>query len=171
MTARGYWQAFESVKNSIKKILAGKNPGEIIEIDHKTWYQELFAPSVAVGLSKLADLIGYRTHQVYIRSSMHTPLNSEAVRDAMPILFELLKNESDGAVRAILGHFFFVYIHPYMDGNGSVGRFLMNSMLVTGGYNWITILVEKRSEYMDTLEKASVNGDVSDFADFITSLI
>ncbi len=28
------------------------------------------------------------------------------------------------AVRAVLGHFLFVFIHPYMDGNGRMGRFI-----------------------------------------------
>jgi Fic family protein len=37
-------------------------------------------------------------------------------------------------VRAALGHFLFVYIHPYMDGNGRLARFLMNLMLVDAGY-------------------------------------
>jgi len=36
----------------------------------------------------------------------------------------------------VLGHFIFVYIHPYMDGNGRVGRFLMNAMMASGGYLW-----------------------------------
>lgn len=34
-------------------------------------------------------------------------------------------------VRAVLGHFFFVYIHPYMDGNGRLGRFLMNALFAS----------------------------------------
>jgi Fic family protein len=29
------------------------------------------------------------------------------------------------AARAVLGHFVVVYIHPCMDGNGRMGRFLM----------------------------------------------
>lgn len=57
--------------------------------------------------------------------SLHTPLPSDALRDAMTTLFELLREEPEASVRAILGHFMFTYIHPYMDGNGRVGRFLM----------------------------------------------
>jgi fido (protein-threonine AMPylation protein) len=171
MAARGYWQAFQAVKKSVKKILTKGNLGEVLETDHKIWYQELFAPSTVAGLLKPADLVGYRTHQVYIRSSMHTPLSPEAVRDAMPALFDLLKKESNGAVRTVLGHFFFVYIHPYMDGNGRIGRFIMNSMFVTGGYKWTIVPVEKRSEYMSALEKASVVGDILDFTNFIASLL
>ena len=65
---------------------------------------------------------------LYIRNSIHTPLNLDALRDAMKTLFELLKEEPEASKRAVLGHFLFSYIHPYMDGNGRVGRFLMNSM-------------------------------------------
>lgn len=171
MAARGYWQAFQAVKESIKKILKGENSGEVVDIDHRVWYRELFAPSVAAGLLKPADLAGYRTNQVYIRGSMHTPLNPEGVRDAMPVLFELLKNEPDARVRAVLGHFIFVYIHPYMDGNGRIARFLMNTMLISGGYNWTVIPVEKRLEYMKALEKASVNEDITDFTLFLAGLV
>ncbi len=171
MAARGYFQAFETVKKSIKKILEGANAADVINNDLRTWYMELFAPSVAVGLLTPGDLAGYRTNQVYIRGSMHTPLNPDAVRDAMPILFELLKSEPDAKVRAILGHFMFVYIHPYMDGNGRIGRFLMNTLLISGGYDWIVIPVERRSEYMEALEKASVEGDITNFVKFIATLL
>ena len=47
-------------------------------------------------------------------------------------------------IRAVLGHFLFVYIHPYTDGNGRLARFLMNLMLVPAGYVWTVIPVEKR---------------------------
>jgi Fic family protein len=102
---------------------------------------------------------------------MHTPLSPNAVREAMPVLFELLKEEPDARVRAVLGHFFFTYIHPYMDGNGRIARFLMNVMLISGGYFWTVIPVERRDEYMATLEKASVAGDISEFARFVGELV
>ena len=115
--------------------------------------------------------MGYRTGQVYIRGSQHIPLNPKAVRDVMPVLFDLLKNEPHPAARAVLGHFFFVFIHPYMDGNGRMGRFILNVMLASGGYNWMVIPVERRQEYMKSLEKASVEGDISDFTKVIASLV
>jgi fido (protein-threonine AMPylation protein) len=167
MAARGYWQAFQAVKSSIKEILSGKNPGQIADNDHNTWYRELFAPSVAVGILKPSDLAGYRNDQVYIKGSMHTPLKPDALRDAIPTLFDLLKEEPEPSVRAVLGHFIFVYIHPYMDGNGRIGRFLMNVMLASGGYSWTVIPVESRDEYMIALEKASVEQDILPFTEFI----
>lgn len=171
MAARGYWQAFQAVKNSIMKIIEGESAGEVVDNDFRVWYRELFAPSVAAGLLKPSDLAGYRAHQVYISGSMHTPLNPDAVREAMPVFLDLLKNEEDASVRAVLGHFFFVYIHPYMDGNGRIARFLMNTQLISGGYNWTIIHFERRTDYMAALEKASVQGDISDFTLFVASQI
>ena len=84
----------------------------------------------------------------------------------MPVLFDLLKSETEPCVRAVLGHFILVYIHPYMDGNGRIGRFLFNTMLTSGGYSWTIIPVELRNEYLSALEQASVDQDISEFAKF-----
>ncbi|MBN1790015.1 MAG: Fic family protein [Bacteroidales bacterium] len=170
MAARGYYQAFQKVKESIKVVLEGKNTGEVTNNDHGIWYRELFAPSVTAGIIKPSDLAGYRNEQVYIKGSMHTPLNSIAVRDVVPVLFDLLKDETEPGVRAVLGHFMFVYIHPYMDGNGRIARFLMNVMLASGGYSWTVIPMEKRDEYFAALERASVEQDIADFVRFIAGL-
>ena len=169
MAARGYHQAFQAVKESLKTILEGENPGQVVDKDHGKWYRELFAPSVSAGILKASDLAGYRNGPVYINGSMHTPLNHEAVRDAMPVFFELLENEAEESVRVVLGHFIFVYIHPYYDGNGRIARFLMNAMIASGGLPWSIIPVELRNEYMAALEEASVNNDIIPFTRFISS--
>ena len=57
----------------------------------------------------------------------------------MPAFFDLLGEEKEPSVRVVLGHFIFVYIHPYMDGNGRLGRFLINVMLAEGDYPWIVV--------------------------------
>ena len=167
MAARGYFQAFQVVKDSIKSILEDENPGEVVDNDHGSWYRELFAPSVAVGLAKASDLAGYRNGPVYIKGAMHTPPRHEAVRDTMPVFFDLLKEEPEVSVRVVLGHFIFVYIHPFFDGNGRMARFLMNVMLASGNYPWTVIKLDKREQYMFALEKASVGNDITDFAKFI----
>ena len=159
------------MKESIQKILNGSNAGILSEQDHESWFRELFNPSVAAGLLQPKDLAGYRNHQVYIGNSKHVPINVEAMRDAMPVLFELLTEESEASVRAVLGHFIFVYIHPYMDGNGRIGRFLMNVMLASGGYPWTIIPVESRTTYMQALERASVDQDITPFTEFLAFLV
>lgn len=170
LAARGYWQAFQAVKNSVSDILNGADSAEVAERDLSVWHSEMFIPCVTAGIIKPSDIVGYRSHQVYIRNSMHTPLNPDALRDAMSALFELLKEEPDASVRAALGHFVFTYIHPYMDGNGRVGRFLMNTMLASGGYDWLIIPMQRRDEYMVALEKASVESDIVPFVKFLSSI-
>ena len=65
----------------------------------------------------------------------------------------------------------FVYIHPYIDGNGRIGRFLMNVLLASGGYPWTIIPVEKRGDYMQSLEAASVHQDIKPFTEFLAALV
>ncbi len=167
LAARGYYQAFNRVKTSIKLILEGRNAGPLAQTDHHEWYGELFAPAVTVGIIKRHELAGYRSGPVYIRNSQHTPLPREALLDAMETLFYLLANEPEAAVRAVLGHHLFVFIHPYFDGNGRIGRFLMNTMLASGGYPWTVIRLKWRAQYMAALEAASVQGNIKPLAKFI----
>ncbi len=170
LAARGYYQAFQLVKKSVEQNLGSSQCGAMIRKDMQQWHAEMFMPCVEAGIIKPSDIVGYRSHQVYIRNSMHTPLNPDALRDAMETLYTLLEEESNAEVRAILGHFIFTYIHPFMDGNGRIGRFIMNTMLVTGGYDWLIIPVERRDEYMAALEKASVEGDILPFVEFVGSI-
>jgi Fic family protein len=65
----------------------------------------------------------------------------------------------------------FVYIHPYFDGNGRMGRFLMNVMMASGGYPWTIIPVDRRADYMAALEAASVGQDIKPFSKFLSQLL
>jgi fido (protein-threonine AMPylation protein) len=171
LAARGYWQAHQAVQRSVRRILQAENPGTVVDEAHSEWYRQLFAPSVVAGLLRRSDLAGYRNSPVFIRRSMHVPPGAEAVRDIMPVFFELLAEEKEASVRVVLGHFVFVYIHPYMDGNGRIGRFLMNAMLASGGYPWTVVPVTERNEYMSALENASVGQDIKPFANFLARLV
>lgn len=171
LAARGYWQAYQAVRKSIDTVLDDNNPGSVVDDEHRTWYREMFAPGVAAGLLRPADLAGYRNGPVFIRRSMHVPPSPEAVRATMPAFFDLLREEDEPAVRVVLGHFLFAYIHPYMDGNGRMGRFLMNVMLAGGGYPWTIIPMEEGNDYMAALEAASVNQNIIPFTEFLARLV
>jgi len=171
LAARGYWQAYQSVRKSVRKVLEGDNPGAVGDDDHGNWYREMFGSSVTAGLLRTADLAGYRNHQVYIRRSMHVPPRHEVMWGCMQVFFDLLREELEPSVRVVLGHFVFVYIHPYIDGNGRMGRFFMNVMLAAGGYPWTVIPLEKRNDYMAALESASAEQDIAPFAMFLVRLV
>ena len=167
LAARGYWQAFQAVRALIDEILGGADPSAAFRSVHGRWYFEMFQPFVAAGLYAAADLAGYRNRPVFLRGSRHVPPRVEVVVQAMETLFDLLEQEREPAVRAVLGHWLFGYVHPYPDGNGRMARFLMNVMLASGGYAWTTIRVEDRRKYMAALETASVGRDIVPFAEFV----
>ena len=167
LAARGYWQAFQQVKRSVEEIIGGGNAGTLVRSAHRDWYRELFQPSVAAGIIPATALAGYRNDFVFLRTSRYVPPRWEAVRDAMPALFDLLESESEPAVRAVLGHWLFGYIHPYMDGNGRMARFLMNAMLASGGYPWTIVRVEDRTRYLQALDSASIDLDIEPFTSLL----
>jgi Fic family protein len=86
-------------------------------------------------------------------------------------LFELLASEPHPAVRAVLGHFFFVYIHPYLNGNGRLARFIFNAMLVTGGYVWAIVPLQQRKSYMAALEQASSFRNIQPLSKLFADLV
>jgi hypothetical protein len=169
MAAKGYREAFSAVLGSLGDLWCGRSPGKIVDRDLQGWYRALFSPSVQANILPASALAGYRERRVFIRGSEHVPPAVEAVPALMEALFKALTDEPSPAVRAVLGHFVFVFIHPYADGNGRIGRFLMNLMLASGGYNWTVIRVDRRQEYMAALEKASVHGEITDFAKFVAA--
>ncbi len=68
-----------------------------------------------------------------------------------------------------LAHKDFVFIHPFVDGNGRVARLLMNLVLLQEGYNIAIIPPVVRQEYIQTLEKAHM--DDKDFIDLIARMV
>lgn len=170
LAARGYWLAFQRVRETVKQILAGKGSG-IVRSAHREWYRELFAPHVAVGLLQASMLAGYRRAPVFIRGSRHVPPRWELLAEAMGALFDLVEAEPEPGVRAVLAHWLVGYVHPFPDGNGRVARFAMNALLAGGGYPWTVIRVDDRDEYLGALEAASADSDVRPFARFVGAQI
>ena len=66
----------------------------------------------------------------------------------MQLCCECTIAEQDPFVRAVLGHWLFGFVHPYMDGNGRTARFAMNLLLAAGGYPWTVIRAEDKDTYM-----------------------
>ncbi|MDE0625373.1 MAG: Fic family protein [Bryobacterales bacterium] len=138
---------------------------------HREWHRELFQPCVATGLIPASVLAGYRNDTVYIRTSRYVPPRWEVVGDAMATVFELLKSEPVPSVKAVLGHWLLCYVHPFPGGNGRMARFLMNAMLASGGYPWTVIRVEDRAQYLNALDRASVDQDIGAFARLVAGRV
>lgn len=167
MAAKGYREAFRKTKDSVRRVLEGEAAGQVFRQDYPGWYRAMFSESVRAGLLQPYHLAGHRNAPVYIRASRHVPPPPEAVTDTMSALLDLLESESKPIVRAVLGHWLFGFIHPYMDGNGRMARFLMNLMMASGGYRWTIVRTTRRKDYLGALEAASADQNIVPFAKFL----
>lgn len=74
-------------------------------------------------------------------------------------------------IRACLAHFAFEKIHPFLDGNGRVGRLILQAVLHKGGYGMKGML--SIEEYLDSHRSLYYRGlentekDVTDYLEFI----
>ena len=174
LAAKGYFDAFNKVKDLINEAYQAEGELDLeylVSVGLTEWYTALFQPCISVGFIQAIDLAGYRKGPIYIRGSKHVPPPSEQLMDCMDALKELITEEEHFIVKAILGHLSLGYIHPFPDGNGRSARFLMNFLLILGGYPWAIIQLKERTQYLSSLESASVDGNIIPFSEFIKSSI
>ncbi len=175
LAARGYYEAFQALRGLIEEAYdEGADDLDLaylVDVSITQIYTALFKPCVTAGIVNDRDLAGYRKGPIMIRKSRHMPPQSEQLMDCMGALKDLIVNEPNFAVKAVLGHFFLGYIHPFPDGNGRTSRFLMNFMFLLGGYNWTIVPVTERIAYLDALEKASIDSNIAPFAEFIKGIM
>lgn len=114
----------------------------------------------------------YRKTKAIITGSKYPLPKPEGLSKLMRALilrFAKLRKEKHPVEAAALLHKEFVFIHPFIDGNGRVARLLMNLVFLQEGYNIAIIPPVTRREYIDCLEKAHT--DVDDFVYFIARMV
>ena len=162
----GYGIAFDNLLDRLQEAGGAVDLDGTLALD---LYLDLFTPSVEAGVVRAEDLRGWRTDPVFIRNSLFVPPNHEKVQRMLDVLFQELgeTETSEGLLRGILVHLWFVWIHPFPDGNGRVARFLMNAALLGGAVPWLTVRVEQRDRYFAALQRAQVQDEYREFAQFI----
>jgi Fic family protein len=114
----------------------------------------------------------YRTVPVFISGSHYALTPPQRIPAEMKKFVEWFnKNEPmmnpvEFAARA---HQKFVFIHPFVDGNGRVARLIMNLALLRGEYTVAIIPAVRRMEYVAALESA--RKDVSAFVEFVADCV
>lgn len=100
----------------------------------------------------------FRTVPVYIRGSNMTPPPARDVERLMREWIAWIYGEGlqyDTVTRAAIAHHGFEAVHGFEDGNGRVGRLLLNLMLMQEGYPPALLLNDWRTRYIQGLAAAN----------------
>jgi len=115
----------------------------------------------------------YRNVSVRILGAVHLPPNPAKIPEMMKEFlswFYAKQHTLSVPILAALVHYYFVYIHPFIDGNGRTARLLMNLVLIQNGFPPAVILNLDRKKYYRVLRKAD-QGDLEDFVNFVGKAI
>jgi Fic family protein len=150
----------------LREFLEATNHAEAFDALTKLAHDPITADTVLslhhLVMDKIDERAGeLRTVPVYIRGANFTPPSAHDV----PLYLEqwLLWLRSDEArqfdpvTRAAIAHHDFEAVHPFTDGNGRVGRLLLNLMLMQEGYPPALVLKEWRARYIQALHAAHFN--------------
>ena len=121
------------------------------------WHKEIFGQTKADIAGKFRDYL--------IRIGTHIAPDWQEVKGLMNGLMGFIKKNKDKINPVELSaraHYKFEKIHPFGDGNGRIGRLLINQILWHEGYPMLIIEYKKRRSYYKALNK-SEDGFVSYF--------
>lgn len=135
-------------------------------------YEALFRPAIDAGITDSAAFRGWRAASVGLRGWRYVPPNPKKIPDLIGGLERFAaRKDLDPITRALLIHLEFVTIHPFLDGNGRLGRLLMNHALLSAGFPWVTIRSDERVPFFKAIEHAQVDGEAGPFVEFVWHLI
>ncbi len=116
----------------------------------------------------------YRTLQVYLRGAeLVPPKPSQVPKEMKSLLAWYTKNRKKlhPLVLAAYFHVGFEAIHPFIDGNGRVGRLLLNFIMHKNNYPMVNIPASRKITYYKALHEAQVNGNLRPFLDLLLALL
>ena len=125
---------------------------------------------------------GYRGGAVYVTGRegvVYTPPGADAVPRMMRSLVDFIRNsELHPLLKACVAHFYFVYVHPFGDGNGRTARALSYMMLLKAGYDFFRyfsisdIVAEERGKYYRSMKNVEdSSGDMTYFIEVYSGML
>lgn len=125
---------------------------------------------------------GFRTVPVYVTGRegvIYTPPGADQVPEMMDDFLNFINSsELHPLFKACIAHFYFVYVHPFTDGNGRTARALCYMMLLRTGYDLFRyfsisgIIAEERNAYYKSMRHVEESGDdMTYFIDFYSAML
>lgn len=150
-----------------REIFETKNLARVVSyIDKKAKEKELDLEVILLLhkmlISNIRDEIAGRFRQAkeYVRVGSHiAPAPKEVVELLQKMLVDYHSAHHENVVKRIAKfHLTFEYVHPFVDGNGRIGRALNNYLLIREGFVPINIKFVDRKKYYDAFKEFDKKG-------------
>lgn len=161
------------VQNAIKvyDLIHNFNPYQLKDLEkaHSILMNGLIANAGKLRTSNVGIVKGYKVE--------HIAPNGTMVKGLMKNLFDYLKKDKDlMLIKSCVFHYEFEFIHPFIDGNGRMGR-LWQTILLKQQYPVFEFLpIEhlikiRQQEYYNALSLSDKKGNATPFIEFMLNII
>ena len=153
-----------------REIFEAKNLARVVTyIDTKAKQQELNLKMILflhrMLITNIRDDIAgrFRENNEWVRVANHIACNPEQIIGKLEDMFIKYNSSVNESIirRIAVFHLSFEHIHPFVDGNGRIGRVLSNYLLIREGYVPINIKFIDRTLYYDAFEQFDRNNSSS----------
>lgn len=152
---------------SERELFEAKNLARVVSyIDKRAKEQEL-NPDVIISLHKMLmsnirdEIAGrFRIDDEYVRVGSHIAPAPKEINPSLEKMFaEYNATSHENIIKRIARlHLAFEYLHPFMDGNGRIGRVINNYLLIREGFVPINIKFIDRKKYYDAFKEFDEKG-------------
>lgn len=140
-------------KIEIQEVLNAIEAFEYICSDTFTLNQKSIKHLHAMVTRNLGIPTGYKRHSIVVNNKETVaPKHVRLELSKLITWYTHTKKTEHPFIRAVIFHNRFEHIHPFIDGNGRVGRLLLNAMLLRDGYGFILFQNKNRRAYMNALD-------------------
>lgn len=155
---------------SERELFEAKNLARVVSyIEKKAKEQELNLDMILflhkMLLSNINDEVAgrFRKDNEYVRVGSHiAPKPQEILPRLDKMLTEYNATSHENIIKRISKlHLVFEHTHPFCDGNGRIGRVIINYLLIRDGFVPINIKFIDRARYYDAFKTFDANGDTS----------
>jgi Fic family protein len=155
---------------SEREIFEAKNLARVVSYINKRAKEQELNLEVILSLHKMLisnirdDVAGrFRQDNEYVRVGSHI---APAPREVIPRLEKMLSEYNAASRNNIIQriaklHLEFEYTHPFVDGNGRIGRVLNNYLLIREGFVPINIKFIDRKKYYEAFSEYDAKGETS----------
>ena len=155
---------------SEREIFEAKNLGRVVSYINKRAKEQELDLEVILSLHRMLisnirdDVAGrFRSDNEYVRVGSHIAPGPKEVKDRLQrMLAEYNATSNESIVKRIARlHLTFEYIHPFVDGNGRIGRVINNYLLIREGFVAINIKFIDRKKYYEAFKEFDEKGSTT----------